>query len=269
LPKKTIKIFIDSAFSFLPEEIADKNIFEVIPMTINLGFYKYKDITGFAPGLLSEVEKKKRKLATTAAPSMLEYCQIFEKALAEGYTQVISLHPDSRLSGSYEQAFLAAQRLGNLPIRVIDTKLFSLGFYFLYGMLRAMKVITVDSLERALKSTQNSVTEIIVVNSLERLGLDKLPEFSKLILDCVPILQHTSENGLQPVAREKDTRAAVKYIIDNLPKQAELIFGYAEKNLLNLANSFRSKKNIKKIPYSVVIPANFGRALWGLALKSC
>lgn len=269
LPVKTIKIFIDSAFSFFPEEIADKNIFEVIPMTINLGFYKYKDLTGFAPGLLSEVEKKKRKLATTAAPSTVEYCQIFEKALAEGYTQIISLHPDSRLSGSYEQAFLAAQRLSTLPIRVIDTKLFSLGFYFLYETLKSVKVITIGLLEKALKNMQNSVTEIVVINSLERLGLDKLPEFSKLILDCVPILQHTAVHGLQPVAREKDTRAAVKYIIDNLPKQVELVFGYAEKGLLNLVSSFRDKKNIKNIPYSAVIPANFGRSLWGLALKSC
>lgn len=268
-PVKITKIFIDSAFSFLPEDLADKNIFEVIPMTINLGFYKYKDLTSFAPGMLYETEKKKRKLATTTAPSSEEYCKIFENALADGYEQVISLHPDSRLSSSYEQAVQAAQRLGSLPIHIIDTKLFSLGFYFFYQQLKKIPMIELGSLQKVLVNIQKTVTEIIVINSLERLGLDKLPDFSKLLLNCVPVLQHEPGKGLQPIAREKDTNTALRYLMDNLPKKADIIYGYSTAEFLALAKKIEKSFSLTgKIPYSSVIPANLGKLLWGVALKT-
>lgn len=261
LQNKT-KIFLESTFSIPYGEISSPD-FEIIPMNIELGFYKYKDFTAMTPGILAEVEKKKRKPAKTSAPAIAEYAAVFTKAFAAGYTEIISLHADQRISGAYANALAAAGRLAGLPIKVIDTGFLALGFFYVYQEFLKAQKLNSKIIRQIISKMQNRVTEIFILNSLERLGLDKLNPLSRSILSCVPILQHTAEHGLLPIARANNLREAVNYISKQLKPAAEKILGYSDNNILHKAELRVAKKYL----YSTAVTANLSRSLIGVAVK--
>ncbi len=264
---RDLKIFIDSAFS-VPLQLALENKLDLIPMNIHLGCYTYKDFVTFSPETFSGAEAKKRTLARTSPPSAEEYIKIFEQAFSTGYKQIISLHPDSRLSGSYKNALTAAATLKSLPIEVIDTKLFSLGFYFVLTELRKKYPKNITELKKMIVKLQNNVTEIIVINSMERFLAGAVDEQARQILSCIPILQHTAKSGLVPIARENDLLSALKYVVKQLKKSNELVVGYSDWEILKKAEPLLKKFQLNaKAQYSNVLLANFGRSLLGIAVK--
>lgn len=64
-------------------------------------------------------------LPTTASPGPGDYYQMFEKLVAEGYREVVTIHITSKSSGAYQAAMvayeMACERLPQLRIEVIDT----------------------------------------------------------------------------------------------------------------------------------------------------
>lgn len=68
-------------------------------------------------------------LPTTAAPSSGRFLKLYEQIFAEGYTEIISIHAASALSGIYNAARLAAEELSE-SIHVLDSEQLSLGLGF-------------------------------------------------------------------------------------------------------------------------------------------
>jgi len=69
------------------------------------------------------------KLPTTAAPSSGRFQQLYEQILDNGYSNIISIHAASALSGIYNSARLASQEFKR-TINVVDSEQLSLGLGF-------------------------------------------------------------------------------------------------------------------------------------------
>jgi DegV family protein with EDD domain len=70
-----------------------------------------------------------KKLPTTAAPSSGKFQQLYEQIFDRGYTDIISIHAASALSGIFNAARLASQEFKQL-IKVVDSEQLSLGLGF-------------------------------------------------------------------------------------------------------------------------------------------
>ena len=100
-------LFLDSAFS-LPVMRAQELGCVIIPDTVTFGTTVYKDYTTLSPEAYLGVRARKRHQPITEPPTVEEYITLFLQAVAQGCHEIVSLHPDQRLSRSYERARAAA-----------------------------------------------------------------------------------------------------------------------------------------------------------------
>lgn len=265
LPQKTTlrtAIFVDSAFSLSLAQAAQYGV-QIIPDTIRFGKIHYKDYTTLAPEQFAVVEKRKRCAAESEPPTVADYVALFSQAIAQGHQELVSLHPDQRLSRSYERACAAAAALPQFSIHVIDTQLMSLGFHYLLEKIQAQ--MSALEIAQLVKKYKGQITEFIVLGSLTRLLSDK-DQLAKMLLDYVPILQHTAQSGLVPLARVSSLAAAGQYLQEHTKGFKHYRAGYSSPEIYK-----KFKAQLKNVPissaehYSSVLLANFSSVLVGLA----
>jgi len=94
-------------------------------------------------------------LPTTAAPSVGRFQQLYERIVSEGYTDIISIHAASALSGIYNAARLAAIEFSE-TIHVLDSEQLSLGlgFQVLEAARGVREKLSLEEILRKVKSIQ-------------------------------------------------------------------------------------------------------------------
>jgi DegV family protein with EDD domain len=121
-----VRIVTDSAAD-LPASLAQRHGIEVVPLTVSFGADSY--LSGVE--LSSEDFWRKLRSSTaspaTAAPSAGDFQAAYEKLIADGATGIVSVHLSSKLSATFQSAEVAAQQVGGVPVRVVDTLAVSAG----------------------------------------------------------------------------------------------------------------------------------------------
>ncbi len=124
----TTAIVTDST-SDIPREILDEfNIYQ-IPVDLTLDNKTYRDGFDLSRNDFYRKLPELKQLPTTAAPSSGRFQQLYTTIFDQGFTEIISLHASSLLSGIYNAARLAAQEFSQ-SIRVIDSEQLSMGLGF-------------------------------------------------------------------------------------------------------------------------------------------
>lgn len=256
-------IFIDSAFSVSVQQAAAYGV-QLVPDTIQFGASIYKDYTTLSPEQFVAVEKRKRSYPISEPPAVDEYIKLFSEAFTKGCNELVSLHPDQRLSRSYERALAAAKALPQLPIKVIDTQLMSIGLR--YVLEKTTPHMSAMEIQKLIEQLSGSITEFVLLGSLEHLSSAQ-DTLGSMLFSYVPILQHTPKDGLLPVARLDSLDQAVKYLNENIQGFSQYRAGFSS---FDFYKSIKPK--LKKLTittayqYSSVLMANFGRKLFGVAV---
>lgn len=117
-------VVTDSAANLPPEMAAEHDIF-VVPMYLKFGESVYQDGVDLPRDEFYAKLEREEVPVSTAAPSVGDYREAFERALghAEG---VVCVTVASFVSVSYESARVAANELGG-RVRVVDSKSASMG----------------------------------------------------------------------------------------------------------------------------------------------
>jgi DegV family protein with EDD domain len=124
----TIAIVTDSTADIPEDILAELNIFK-IPADLILENKTYLDGIDITRNEFYTKLPLLNALPTTAAPSTGRFHQLYAEVFDQGYTQIISIHVSSLLSGIYNAARLAAQEFRK-PIQVIDSQQLSMGLGF-------------------------------------------------------------------------------------------------------------------------------------------
>ena len=103
----TFTVVTDSTADIAPAMAAERGI-TVVPLTVTIGDESFVD------GALSQQEFFDRmnaaeRLPTTSQPAAGAFAEVYERAL-ETVDQVVSVHISSKLSGTIESAFTAAEQ---------------------------------------------------------------------------------------------------------------------------------------------------------------
>lgn len=147
-----IKIIADSTAD-IPKVLAEKYKISIAPLKIvwpdgreENDTWDPEEIENFYKRI-SEAEA----LPKTSQPSPADFEKLYDEAVKEGYEKIIVLCISSKLSGTYNSAFLASKNF-DIPIHVVDTKLAS----------AALGLITIKAAELLEKGLNyDEITKII------------------------------------------------------------------------------------------------------------
>jgi len=104
-----------------------------------------------------------KELPTTASPSAGRFQALYERIFLDGFSEIVSIHASSKLSGIYNSARLAAQEFKQ-DIQVVDSEQLSLGLGF--QVIQAAKAAGAKLLIQDILEEARSVRERVRVFAL-------------------------------------------------------------------------------------------------------
>lgn len=119
-----VKILCDSTCDLSPELIEKFDI-DLMPMYVNLDGQMFRDGVDIHPEMIFDLYREKKILPKTAAPSVQDFIDFYDKYTSQGY-DVVQITISSDFSSSYQNACIAAKEAeGN--IYVVDSRNLSTG----------------------------------------------------------------------------------------------------------------------------------------------
>ena len=121
-----ISIVTDSTADLPKDEVERHNI-GVVPLYINIGENSYLDGLDMTREAFYLGLPHFKHHPATAVPGIDAFIKVFNHALETGADAIISLHISKTLSNTVDVARLAAERIKEIPVHVLDTGNLSLG----------------------------------------------------------------------------------------------------------------------------------------------
>lgn len=145
-------IITDSTCDLMPDYIKEHNVV-VLPLYVNFGDTSYRDGVDITTPKLYEMVEEKQELPKTAAISVGDFVDVFEKYLNEGF-DVVYTGISSFMSSTYNNAILAAGGELDKRIFVVDSKNLSTGIGLLVLKMVKMRDLGMSASEIALEANK-------------------------------------------------------------------------------------------------------------------
>ncbi len=135
-----IKIVTDSTCD-LPKALIDKYDITVVPLYINFGDQSYLDGVELSYTDFYSRLPTSEHFPMTSAPGIGQFLEAYNRLAAKGASQILSIHLASKLSGTFNNARLAAQEIKTVPVTVLDSQQTTMALGLL--LLKAAQAIEV------------------------------------------------------------------------------------------------------------------------------
>lgn len=128
-----IKISTDSTAD-IPKALCEQWNITVLPLTILTDEREYRDGIDIEPQEFYNILDEAEKLPVSSQVSVPLYTELFEKVLAEGYTDLIHVAINSKGSGTYQAGVLAKAMFfeehpdADFRIHLIDSRTYSMAY---------------------------------------------------------------------------------------------------------------------------------------------
>ena len=187
---------VTDSTSDIPREILEEfNIYQ-IPVDLTLDNKTYRDGFDLSRNDFYRKLPELKKLPTTAAPSSGRFQQLYNTIFDQGFSEIISLHASSLLSGIYNSARLAALEFSQ-SIHVIDSEQLSmgLGFQVIRAARCAKNGLPTDKILQEIKSILSRSRVFAMLDTFEYIQRSGRVSWAKArigsILQIKPILELT------------------------------------------------------------------------------
>ncbi|BAS46750.1 hypothetical protein SSCHL_1970 [Staphylococcus schleiferi] len=118
-----IAVMTDST-SYIPQHVLEKNNIRVVPLSITLeNGENYKENISIFADEFYDILEKSATIPTTSQPAIGEMINAYEAYKNEGYTDVITVHLSSGISGAYQTALQAADMVEGINVHPVDSKI--------------------------------------------------------------------------------------------------------------------------------------------------
>ena len=115
----TVGLVTDST-AYLPEAVTNALGINVVSVQVIIDGVSFNESDSITHSFIAEAFAHD-KVVTTSRPSPEQFVAAYSALIEQGCTEIVSVHLSSELSGTYESALLASQRL-DTPIHVIDSR---------------------------------------------------------------------------------------------------------------------------------------------------
>jgi DegV family protein with EDD domain len=154
---------VTDSTSDIPPDLLDSYGIYQIPVDLTLENKTYLDGFDLSRNEFYEKLPTLQVLPTTAAPSTGRFQELYNRIFDKGFTEIISIHAASKLSGIFNAARLAAQEFSQ-EIQVIDSEQLSMGLGF--QVLEAARAVREQLPIKEVLPLINSVRERVHVFAL-------------------------------------------------------------------------------------------------------
>lgn len=214
-----IKIVTDSTCD-LPSQLVNENNIAVVPLKIHFGEQTYYEGIDLTPDTFYDKLKGAEVLPTTSQPSPGDFVKVYEEYAQQGFTHIISIHISSKLSGTYQSAFIAKGLVEDkIKVEVIDSHYVTLGLGLL--VLEAAEMVKGGkSFEAAIQHVnflREKVKLYFMVDTLEFLQkggrIGKASSLIGSLLNIKPILT-LIEGEVHPFEKVRGQSKALDRLVD-------------------------------------------------------
>lgn len=222
----SFKVVVDSS-SDIPLDKATNSGITTVPMPVTIdGEMFLEGINLQTNDFYSKFETFK-ELPKTSQPNPNTLLETYEKILSEGH-EVVAIHLSSGLSSTVSTARMIRE-MTSAPerVHVID----SLGASFGYGLLAlfAQNVLQFASswveAEKTILEYRKNMRYVFTIDNLEYLvkggRVSRPAGFIGGLLDVKPILHFTSEGKIEPFAKVRTRRAAIRKLVEIMADDLE------------------------------------------------
>lgn len=213
------KILVDSS-SDIPFDRANAVGIITIPMPVNIDGRTFLEGVNLSTKEFYAQFNNYKELPKTSQPNPATLLEYYERTLSDGY-DVVAIHLSSALSSTFSTAQMVRD-LTSAPERVhiID----SLGASFGYGLLAllAQKIlasaVSWNEAEDKILAIRKNMRYVFTLDTLEYLvkggRVSKPAGFIGGLLAVKPILRMTSDGKIQPFAKVRSRRAAIRELVN-------------------------------------------------------
>jgi DegV family protein with EDD domain len=281
-----IKIMADSTCD-LSKKIVEKYNIGVAPLNIIISGTTYRDKIDIETDEFFKILPILEELPTTSMPSPEEYLKIINKAIEDGYKEILCICMSSGTSGSYQSAVLAKDYFfennpnSTVKIYVVDSLSMSHGSGWLI-LKSAMLLESGYSFDELIQFNENYKTRVkhfLCVDDLNNLiksgRLTNASAFIGKLLRVKPIMSMKKGKGAI-VAKERGRNRVFKFYIDEFIRRVDneitdfVIIGYtSDMNIAkDLAEKIRLETDFKDEIYIMQMGAAVGThvGLGGLSM---
>lgn len=219
-----IKIVTDTTCD-MPADWYSRYQITTIPVNIQFGLESFQEGVSITQDAFYRRIDTESVLPTTSQPSVGEFIELYESLAADG-SEILSIHLTSKLSGTWQSAYMAAKQLqGKIKVSVVDSLTGSPGLGFM--VREAAQLIEADWPVQAivphLEARRSQINVYIMLKDLRyarmsgRVG--RLREILASLLDIKPIVG-VEEGSLIPMDRVRSQKKGFERML--MMAQAEI-----------------------------------------------
>jgi DegV family protein with EDD domain len=237
-----IKIMADSTCD-LSQEILDKYDISLASLTISIDDKVYRDRIDIKPDEFYNIIEEIDKAPTTAMPSPIDYLDIMNEAVENGYASILCICMSSGTSGAYQSAILARDYFyeenpnSEIKIHIVDSKCMSHGSGWLIIKSARLREngASFEELVDFNENYKTNVKHFLSVDDLDHLiksgRLTNASAFIGKLLKIKPIMSMQKGKG-SIVAKERGRKKVLEHYVTEFIKRNDkdltdfIIIGY-------------------------------------------
>ena len=213
-----LRIVTDSTAD-LPRHLIDEHGITVIPVTVMFGDEALRDGVDLSSAQFFSRLGRARELPTTSQPSAGAFREVYERLVAEGATEILSIHLSEQLSGTVESARQGARGVQGARIEALDTRFASVaaGLAVLRAAVAAKQGCDLDETIALVRDQLERTHLVFMVDTLEYLRrggrIGRASELVGSLLRIKPLLA-VQDGEVVPVGRARTRRKAIEELIE-------------------------------------------------------
>lgn len=225
-----IKLIADSTCD-LSDEILAKYKIDIAPLIINIEDKDYRDRVDITPDNFYKMMSTLKKNPTTGMPSPTVFLNLFEKAIEDGYDEILCICMSSGTSGSYQSCELAKTMFldehENFKIYVVDSKSMShgSGYLLMKSAMMIEKGLSFNEIINFNEKYKTNIKHFLSVDDLDHLirsgRLTNASAFIGKLLRLKPIMSMRKGKGAI-VAKERGRKKVLNHYVNEFKKRVNL-----------------------------------------------
>lgn len=212
-----ISLVTDSTADLPPSVYREYGI-RMVPLYVNLRGEVYRDWVDLNPEQFYEALDRSPELPTTSQPLPEDFVAVYEELKRE-VEAIISVHISKEISGTYQSALMAKERVSGVEVEVVDSSFGSIGLGLMVKEAAEAARMGRDKGEilALLNTLKQRIRFLGCVPSLEYLRrggrIGKAQAFVGTLLNVKPILA-MRDGIIVPVERVRGTRKVFERVIE-------------------------------------------------------
>ncbi|WYQ41393.1 DegV family protein [Bacillus sp. FSL W7-1321] len=207
--------------AYLDKQTLEELGIYTIPLSVIFSGKNYREEIDLSTAAFYEKLSTEEALPTTSQPAIGMFTELLQELKEEGYTDVVSVHLSTKISGTLQTALSAGEMVEGITLHGVDSEISCApqGFLARTAAKLALEGTPPENIVTELEKIKAQIRAYFVVHDLHHLRrggrLNSAQALIGSMLQIKPIL-HMEEGLIVPYAKVRTEKKAINHILDML-----------------------------------------------------